>query len=67
LCHRKLLSKTGSATSYLGALGQSLAIAFLGTAAAAVIAVPLGFLAARNVVSGRVVHFMTRRGLHCVR
>jgi phosphonate transport system permease protein len=61
------LSKAGSATSYLGALGQSLAIAFLGTAAAAVIAVPLGFLAARNVVSGRVVHFMTRRGLHCVR
>jgi len=54
-------------SSYLGALGQSLAIAFLGTAAAAVIAVPLGFLAARNVVSGRVVHFMTRRGLHCVR
>jgi hypothetical protein len=29
LCHRKLLSKAGSATSYLGALGQSLAIAFV--------------------------------------
>jgi phosphonate transport system permease protein len=52
---------------YVGALGQTLAIAFLGTTVAAVIALPLGFLAARNVVTGRVVHFMTRRGLDCVR
>jgi phosphonate transport system permease protein len=52
---------------YLQALGQTLAIAFLGTAAAAVIALPLGFLAAQNVVSGRVVHFLARRGLDCVR
>ena len=30
-------------------------------------ALPLGFLAARNVVADRVVHFLTRRGLDCVR
>src|SRR5208282_1867368 len=52
---------------YLDALGQTLAIAFLGTTAAAVIALPLGFLAARNVVTGRIVHFFARRGLDCVR
>ena len=53
--------------TYLGALGQTLAIAFLGTSAAAVIALPLGFLAARNVVAGRVLHFLTRRAMDTVR
>ena len=52
---------------YLNALGQTLAIAFLGTTAAGVIALPLGFIAARNVVTGRIVHFLTRRTLDCVR
>lgn len=52
---------------YLGALGQTLAIAFLGTTAAAAIALPLGFIAARNVVTGRIVHFFARRTLDCVR
>jgi phosphonate transport system permease protein len=53
--------------TYLGALGQTLAIAFLGTSAAAVVALPLGFLAARNVVAGRVLHFLTRRAMDSVR
>jgi phosphonate transport system permease protein len=48
---------------YLHALGQTLAIAFLGTMAAAMLSVPLGFLAARNIVASRVVHFFTRRTL----
>lgn len=52
---------------YLGALGQTLAIAFLGTLLAAVLAVPFGFLAARNVVANAVLHFLGRRGLDCVR
>jgi phosphonate transport system permease protein len=52
---------------YLDALRQTLAIAFLGTVVAAVIALPLGFIAARNVVTGRVVHFFARRALDCVR
>jgi phosphonate transport system permease protein len=31
------------------------------------IALPLGFLSARNVVAGRILHFLTRRTLDCVR
>ena len=53
--------------TYLGALGQTLAIAFLGTTAAGVLALPLGFLAARNVVAGRIVHFLSRRVLDTIR
>jgi len=52
---------------YLGALGQTLAIAFLGTAVACVFALPMGFLAARNVVTGRILHFLTRRSLDTIR
>jgi len=52
---------------YLDALGQTLAIAFLGTVTAALLAFPLGFFAARNIVANRVVHFLARRGLDTVR
>jgi phosphonate transport system permease protein len=52
---------------YLSALGQTVSIAFLGTLLAALLAFPLGFLAARNVVANRVLHFLTRRGLDTVR
>ena len=52
---------------YLDALGQTLAIAFVGTIAAALLALPLGFLAARNIVANRIVHFLARRGLDTVR
>jgi phosphonate transport system permease protein len=53
--------------TYLDALGETLAIAFLGTSVASLFAMPLGFLAARNVVAGRILHFMTRRVLDTVR
>jgi phosphonate transport system permease protein len=53
--------------TYLGSLGETLAIAALGTMLAAVFAFPLGFLAARNVVASRIVHFLTRRALDSVR
>ena len=43
------------------ALAETVAIAFLGTIAAAIIAFPLGFLAARNVTASRIVRFMARR------
>jgi phosphonate transport system permease protein len=46
---------------YLQGLGATLAIAFLGTLLAAVLALPLGFLAARNVIPNLVVHFLMRR------
>lgn len=53
--------------TYLGALGQTLAIAFLGTTVAGVLALPLGFLAARNVIAGRIVHVLSRRVLDTIR
>jgi phosphonate transport system permease protein len=43
------------------ALAETVAIAFLGTLAAAVLAIPLGLLAARNVMANRLVQFMARR------
>jgi phosphonate transport system permease protein len=52
---------------YLDALGQTLSIAFLGTMLAAVLAIPVGFLAARNVVANRLVHLLTRRSLDTIR
>jgi phosphonate transport system permease protein len=52
---------------YLGALGQTLAIAFVGTLFGAILGCPFGFLAARNVVANRVIHFLSRRSLDTVR
>lgn len=46
---------------YLQALGETLGIAFLGTLGATVLAFPLGFLAARNVVANWLLHVLTRR------
>jgi phosphonate transport system permease protein len=45
----------------LDGLGQSVAMAFFGTFAAAAIALPLGFVGARNVVVNAVAHFSFRR------
>jgi phosphonate transport system permease protein len=52
---------------YVGALGQTLAIAFLGTILGAIIGCPFGFIAARNVVANRLIHLLTRRSLDTVR
>jgi phosphonate transport system permease protein len=43
------------------ALAETVAIAFLGTILAAVVAFPLSFLAARNTTISRVLQFLTRR------
>lgn len=48
-------------------LAETLAIAFLGTLFAAILAIPLGFLAARNTTVNRVVHFLSRRALDGIR
>ena len=48
-------------------LGETIAIAFLGTLLAAVLAFPLGFLAARNVMPFRPLQFLTRRFSDTVR
>src|SRR5690242_17958589 len=45
----------------LQGLAQSVAMAFLGTFVAAVVALPLGFLGARNVLVNALAHFSIRR------
>ncbi len=45
----------------LRGLAESVAMAFLGTLLAAIVAVPLGFLGARNIVTNVLVHFSVRR------
>ena len=52
---------------YLHALAETLSIALLGTLLAAILAFPLGLLAAYNVVPVRILQFMTRRSLDTVR
>jgi len=51
----------GQGWMLLGALFETLAMALIGTLLAAVVAVPLGLLGARNVVGQAVMHFGLRR------
>jgi phosphonate transport system permease protein len=51
----------------LKGLGESVAMALLGTFSALVLAVPLGFLGARNVVLNTLAHFSLRRGFDVLR
>jgi len=53
--------------TYLHALGETVAIALLGTLVGAVLALPLAFLAAKNIVPNWIFHFTWRRGLDTVR
>lgn len=55
------------ALSFAKALAETVAIAFLGTLLAAILALPLGFLAARNVMTNRIVQFLTRRASDTIR
>ena len=52
---------------YLKGLAETLAIAFLGTLLGAILAFPLAFIAAKNVVGQRIVHFLSRRFLDTIR
>ena len=52
---------------YASALAETLAIAFLGTLGAAIIALPMSMLAARNVVANSILHFASRRFLDTIR
>src|SRR5581483_2598789 len=51
----------------LTALGQTLAIAFLGTVLAAVLALPLGIVGAKTIVPQPILHFAFRRCLDIFR
>jgi phosphonate transport system permease protein len=52
---------------FSAALLETIAISLLGTLAAAVLALPAAFLAARNVTARRVVRFLSRRSLDTIR
>ncbi|GJD54975.1 phosphonate ABC transporter, permease protein PhnE [Methylobacterium dankookense] len=60
-------SAEGHLADFLRALAETLGIAFLGTLTAALFALPVAFLAARNVVPNPFVHFTVRRGLDVMR
>lgn len=49
------------------AMLETLAMAFLGTVVAAVVALPLGFLGAKNIVPNWLFHFSLRRGFDTLR
>ena len=55
------------ASLFLHALFETIAIAFLGTLLAALVAFPIGFIAARNTTVHRVVRFASRRVLDSIR
>ncbi len=52
---------------FSAALLETVAISLLGTLAAAVLALPVAFLAARNVTAQRVVRLLSRRSLDTIR
>lgn len=51
----------------VAAIAETLAMAFLGTLIAAVVALPLGFLGARNVLHFEPLRFLSRRGFDVLR
>lgn len=58
---------TANLLRYLHALGETVAIAFLGTLFAALFAFPLSFLAARNTTIAWVVRLLARRSFDTLR
>lgn len=52
---------------YVHALGETVAIAFLGTLMAATIAFPLGFVAARNTTASNFLRLISRRSFDTLR
>ena len=56
-----------SLPAYLAALGETLSIALLGTTLAAVAALPVSLLAARNIIPSNLLRFPVRRLLDSIR
>ena len=52
---------------YLSALGETLSIALLGTTIAAIFALPVSLLAARNIIPSNLIRFPVRRFLDSIR
>ena len=57
----------GHLSTYLNALGETLAIALLGTLLGALLALPLGALAARNVIPSALIRLPFKRFFDAVR
>lgn len=53
----------GNMIEFLGAIAETLAMAFLGTLFAAIIAIPLSFFASKNVFRFSIGRFFIRRGM----
>jgi phosphonate transport system permease protein len=60
-------STGGHLSLFLKAMGETLAIAFLGTLIASVLAIPLALLAAENTTPHGIVRFVVRRMLDVIR
>jgi len=60
-------STGGHLMLFLHAMGETLAIAFLGTLVAATLAFPLSFVAAQNTTPSLILRFAVRRGLDTIR
>ncbi len=60
-------STGGAFADFVQGLLETLAMAFLGTFIAAILAVPLGFLGAHNIVAQRLFRFSLRRGFDGLR
>ena len=57
----------GHVRAFVMALIETVAIALLGTLIAAVLALPVALLAARNVTTARILRFLSRRSLDTIR
>lgn len=57
----------GAFMEFVGAIGETLAMAFLGTLFAALMAVPVAFLASKNVFRFSLGRFVVRRGMDFLR
>ena len=60
-------STGGHLALIMTAMGETLAIAFLGTMIASIVAVPISFLAARNTSPSGILRFVVRRCLDTIR
>ncbi len=58
---------TASLLRFMKALGETVAIAFLGTMLAAIIALPLSFIAANNTTASKILRFLARRSFDTLR
>jgi phosphonate transport system permease protein len=60
-------ASNGRFSLYLWSMLETLAIAYLGTLLAAILAFPFGFLAAKNIIPNVFLHFGIRRFLDTIR